>query len=416
MTLDVSQIKMEQILCDSISVLRTYMNQVIRNNKGNFLRIDGDVKLELEYDAKFGRYPVAARNITAGEVLFCETPLVCAPQGGGDPTCLKCLRGLGQSVSDSCPECGGPICPSCESSDIECLRNFHTSHECETLKKLNSKSWDLKLIRLVNAILTPLRTWLAIKEEPKLLPIVIAMQSNAKARKESAIGGFIDAVILPLLNDRLELDIPEEFVHHVCGIFDTNAYKIVSMDCMEGRALLPLTGVMAHDCCPNTDHWFSDDNNCVVRATRDIQQGEKVTSSYVSSFLPTPIRKKHLLLTKLFACRCDRCADSTEFDTFLSFIKCRACKSGLVAPPTTSGGEWRCVNCEGSLSAEMAMTLNKAVMGMVGNNGRGLENLPQLVHLVGLQHHSVLNLLISEVRGKSTTDLGSKLQFLYSFI
>jgi hypothetical protein len=54
------------------------------------------------------------------------------------------------------------------------------------------------------------------------------------------------------------------------------------------------------------------------RTIADIAPGESIVLSYAESILPRFERKVFLLQTKLFMCRCERCADATEGNTFLA--------------------------------------------------------------------------------------------------
>lgn len=345
----------------------------------------------------FGRAVTAARDISAGEVIFCETPLVLAPQAGAGPTCLRCLKNLTKSPRRACEKCGAPLCPESTS----CPNRYHSDQECSILQSLGESKWSAKTIPIVNAALTPLRTWINMKEKKSIIPIVMTLQSNAKIRQKLSIGKFIESILVPLLQTRLKLPIPREFVHHVSGIFDTNAFRVNTAGGEDCRALVPLAGMMMHDCTPNTDHWFVA-GRCLVRASCFIPKGADVTNNYTNCTLGTQFRLQHLSLTKHFRCSCKRCRDPTELETHVSSIKCRACKVGLAVPPSpvSESQDWQCNQCQANIPPEMATTITRACsfLAELKDPEDTLSRLEDLNQLGGLQHYGSLQLLTSLAR------------------
>ena len=229
----------------------------------------------------------------------------------------------------------------------------------------------------------------------------MTLQSNSEQRQKQAIGKFIDAAIVPLLKNRLKFPASRDFIHHACGIFDTNAFKIVNGADENGRALLPLAGMMVHNCTPNTDHWFVD-GKCIVRASVDIRAGSPVTNSYTSCLLGTMSRQKHLVLTKLFTCTCTRCQDPTELGSNISSIRCRSCQPGLMIPQNNSSESegWKCNHCDASLPQRLVETMLRAASSTLE-----LEDYENIVHrleivqkLVGLQHYAAIQYMTTLAR------------------
>ena len=255
---------------------------------------------------------------------------------------------------------------------------------------------------LLNAALTPLRTWLTIKNSEHLRPVVMTMQSDSEKRQMLPIGKFIDAAIVPMLQKRFKCSIDRDFIHHACGIFDTNAFKMTNTGRNDnGRALLPMMGMLMHDCTPNTDHWFTE-GKCVVRASSDIPPGARVTNNYTSCLVGTQSRLKHLSFTKLFTCKCARCLDPTEHGTHISSIRCRSCEEGLLVPPSddTKDTAWCCNTCDASLPAEMAATMARAASctTLLGDVDEITARLVNVQKMVGKQHHGTRQLLTALLR------------------
>jgi len=69
----------------------------------------------LERNAELGRYLVATRPISSGELILKEKPIVSGPNGknGQHPLCLTCYRVV--KTDYVCSRCRWPMCqPKCE--------------------------------------------------------------------------------------------------------------------------------------------------------------------------------------------------------------------------------------------------------------------------------------------------------------
>lgn len=81
---------------------------------------------------------------------------------------------------------------------------------------------------------------------------------------------------------------------------------------------------LEHNCRPNCSKSFSDSGEVIVRASVVIKKGEHISISYTDPLWGTPSRLHHLLTTKYFTCRCQRCLDPTEFGTYFSAVVCNS--------------------------------------------------------------------------------------------
>ena len=81
-----------------------------------------------------------------------------------------------------------------------------------------------------------------------------------------------------------------------------------------------------------------DDGTLVFTSARAIQAGEACTIAYTATEEPTYIRRQLLNRTKHFICRCVKCGDPLECDTYSSCLRCTNCVSGwqlpVLSPPT----------------------------------------------------------------------------------
>ena len=81
----------------------------------------------------------------------------------------------------------------------------------------------------------------------------------------------------------------------------------------------------------------------MVRARRDIRRGEEITVQYLVSILGTHKRRKRLKSEYYFDCKCQRCLDPTEGQTFVSALCCEVCDRGFLLPrdPLDDYSQWR---------------------------------------------------------------------------
>ncbi|XP_042858041.1 SET domain-containing protein SmydA-8-like [Penaeus japonicus] len=310
--------------------------------------------VEIHSSPGFGRYLVASRNITAGEVVFREVPLVVSPKAGSGASCLSCLRPLQDCKWIGCEQCGAPLCKH------DCEGGGHTQEECRLVAPLGLKGQpqNTALIKHLNVLLTPIRTILLMKKAPAAKEVIAALQSHAEERRKLPIGRFVDEHVAKVLRTRLGLPVDRDIVQHLCGIFDTNAFEFSDGD-TRGRALLPAGALMNHSCTPNTQHWYRN-GVMTVRAVVDIPEGAPVTNAYTNTLWGTRARAAHLNTSKLFTCTCERCLDPTELGSHISSVLCRSCNHGRMLPPSDCHADWECQACGTSVSASAIETLLRA--------------------------------------------------------
>lgn len=85
-------------------------------------------------------------------------------------------------------------------------------------------------------------------------------------------------------------------------------------------------------------------------------RGDHLSTTYTHVLWSTRVRREHLLATKYFLCKCERCADPTELGSHLGTLKC-PCEKGVVTAddPLNPETDWSCNFCPGVLSsAEVA--------------------------------------------------------------
>lgn len=124
--------------------------------------------------------------------------------------------------------------------------------------------------------------------------------------------------------------------------------------CRYASLLFYHASLLSHDCFPNTRYTIHSSSGrgytIAVIATRNIAEGEPVTTSYVDPTLGSLERREILRERYYVSCSCRRCNDPSEFNTNFSAIKCKNldCQNGYLLPlfPLDPNSDWRCnKNC-----------------------------------------------------------------------
>nr|XP_053657107.1 SET domain-containing protein SmydA-8-like [Cherax quadricarinatus] len=320
--------------------------------------------VEIKWTPKEGRFLVASRDISAGEVVFTEAPLVVAPKPEAGSTCLACLAVL-QEAWEVCGGCGAPLClPRCDAK-------HHTDKECNILACFGLKQdpTNRVLMKQLNVLLAPLRTLLLVQESQGAGAIVAALQSNTTKRRKLPIGRLVEEQVTLPLQRELGLQVESELVQHVCGVLDTNTFIIRLSKDRYARALFSLGSLMNHSCVPNTQHWCQD-GMLTVRAARDIREGTPITITYAPTLWGTYARAAYLASSKLFTCTCERCLDPVELGSHISSVWCRECHGGLLVPASDPQAPWVCQTCGSKVCAA-------AVEALVRAAGVAVSRVPQ---------------------------------------
>lgn len=335
---------------------------------------------------KLGRYMIAARNISAGEVILKEAPIVYGPKLACYPLCLGCHRQLkGTSPDDDtpksfyyCKKCNWPMCaPRCENSPVHLK-------ECELMAKQKHKSSiiykDEPQKEAAYCAILPLRCLLL---EPSKLNELLSLSSNLEHRINTPLYNVFKINIVGFFLKALELKhFDEETILKIAAILDTNTFEIRrKMGNIKMRGLYCKAAMMSHDCRPNTKHVFVDDSfRIVIIATTDIKKGDIISATYTQSLWNTQERRQHLKTSKCFDCECARCADPTEFNTYISCILCSKCKGFMLSQnPLDSTSDWKCQKCSHVIKSRQMTFGNDAIKREIENTDKTIPGLESLL-------------------------------------
>ncbi|XP_014206903.1 protein msta-like [Copidosoma floridanum] len=286
-----------------------------------------------------GRGVMASSRIERGELVYRDSALVLGPRCYSKylPICASChSRGCALFPCDR--GCGLPICSN------DCQDGVDHRGECAYLCSLEPdcgpQGWSLDVLRAlvpVRALLLPAR----------LRELCYSLQCNRSAHEAREVDMLKKTVKGTLSRD------DETFMRRVCNVMDTNAFESAALhrdsdSTTSLRALFPLGALTNHQCAPNTRHLVDEAGRLIVYATEDIAEGEEITMAYTEMLWDTTMRRQFLRATKMFSCRCPRCADATEFDSFLGALRCadKDC-SGRLLPvaPLAFSSNWTCSKC-----------------------------------------------------------------------
>nr|CAD7264050.1 unnamed protein product [Timema shepardi] len=358
---------------------------------------------------EMGRHLLASRDLTPGDVILSELPLVVGPKHHSQDEavlCLLCHRPASLDTDYRCPRCLWPVCgPDCPGD-----AKTH-AHECVVLRvdpQQSRRNVTSQRGYHYEAI-TPLRCLLQQRRSPRKWRQILEMEAHEGDRgpgtdaysrevRERVVGylktNFLDKLPESGAEPLLE-DTSEKTLLRLCGVLDVNALELSLPFGTEVVALYPSAYLLEHSCVPNTRHSFETapgtrQYRVTVTAARGIRRGEHITTMYTHALWGTQARREHLKATKYFSCRCQRCADPTELGTFVSAMKCLGANSegtpcgGIQLPlsPLEEDSDWKCDRCPITLSSSQVNDLVTRIGDEVENILRGGPTVKQLEELL----------------------------------
>lgn len=354
---------------------------------------------EVRSSPELGKYLIASRDLSPGDVIISEHPLIVGPKLHSEqPICVGCHVPTRFDSEYRCPKCLWPFCgPSCPGDP-----RVH-GPECVILRLQAKKNLEAAAGRDVSIYhydaITPLRILALQRRNPRKWEQIMEMEAHLKHRGPGTdtyrevrdrVVSFLQENFLKKLSktenegEALLADISENTLHKICGVLDVNALEIRLPLGSEVVALYPTVYLMEHNCIPNTRHSFvtcpgEKQYRVTVTATRHISKGEHITTMYTHALWGTQARQEHLCATKYFRCKCKRCSDPTELGTYLSALRCLGVQvqsdgnleangavcGGIQLPidPLDEKADWRCNRCPATLtSAEVS-----DIVGRIGD-------------------------------------------------
>ncbi|XP_023172922.2 SET domain-containing protein SmydA-8 isoform X1 [Drosophila hydei] len=324
----------------------------------------------VEWSSIYGRYLTASEPVQRGELLVEEQPFALGPKCNGYVLCLNCYR---PEVQERCVLCGWPLCSPCGEAEEE---NQHLQLECSVLCSAKARFYELpagsRYWPQLDCIM-PLRVLLAKEAQPERWQNEVApMEHHELERRENADVWHADRVnIAQYLRGPCKLAdrFSEELIMQVVGVLEVNAFEARTSQGYPLRCLFPYTGILAHNCVPNTARSIhpSEGFKIRLRAMVALEEGQQLQHSYTYTLDGTAQRQAHLREGKYFVCSCERCLDASELQTHFSSLKCGQCTDGWLLPkqPTVVDSSWNCRACDHSTSSEEVRQIVAALQAEV---------------------------------------------------
>ena len=200
--------------------------------------------------------------------------------------------------------------------------------------------------------LLTIRAALLSRDDPSTWSALRCLEHHNEDRTEVCHAMLTTAAsrLSKALHTGASLPMPAEHVAQLIGALLTNAFgtrpsgqeRTKRLDIRAYAFAVSLSAsLFNHSCVPNARTSFRisvDDGTLVFTSARAIQAGEACTIAYTATEEPTYIRRQLLNRTKHFICRCVKCRDPLECDTYSSCLRCTNCVSGwqlpVLSPPT----------------------------------------------------------------------------------
>ncbi|XP_037033385.1 SET domain-containing protein SmydA-8-like [Bradysia coprophila] len=333
---------------------------------------------EIATNNQIGRHCIAARDIKQNEIILREQPLVLGPKLASPAICLGCNQNLELKRNATnfykCSKCKWPLCgQSCEKSKLhtaECSRLQTTSFKCP----IDYVAADRNKKESAYCTIVPLRCLLLKKENPSGFKALMNLEDHLDERMKTPVYNVLRANLVPFIRNVLGLtEFDEKTIMKTAAIFDTNSFEIRPFKQQSKiRAVYPQSSMFSHDCVPNTRHVFTENNEILMIATVDIPKGSVINVTYTQALKNTMDRREHLQQAKCFDCRCMRCSDPTELQTYFGAVNCSQCKIGKVTSTDTLdvSSVWRCDHCGHEISAKQIKCGNAALQNEIAKLSR----------------------------------------------
>ncbi|KAJ8680670.1 hypothetical protein QAD02_016457 [Eretmocerus hayati] len=380
-------------------------------------------KYDVAHSDKLGRYMVAGKKLSAGELIVREDALAVGPASFvTDLMCFACMRPLPAYRKQSeksqivCSKCGvAPLCSrSCEESSA--TPQLHTSWECSAFRERRQSCSEH--LNELSHVLLHLRLWLLQNAKPDAWEVISSMEAHLERRRKAPVWLDREANVVNAFA-RLGFEADSESLQRLCGIVDVNAFELRAPCASSGaksvgppilRGLFPGAALMSHSCRPTGHVAVDGEFRITIHAATPINVSEPVTFNYTSSLLGTVERQEHLQEGKYFRCECNTCKDPFEDGSYLSCIVCPRCRKDFVGlqnvrtkDPYNAKTKWQCRKCKRIFRGcliRSTLEISKNMISCVDDDDvKALENLLEKLARTFHKNHFVMLSLKQQILG-----------------
>ena len=296
-----------------------------------------------------GRHAVAARDISAGEIILVEEPFSYVPVVEGYETnCFNCLDHL--RLAYPCRQCS-TVFYCCEQCEETCWTSYH-QYECKHLNILSAGDIGLAFLAFRMIVKEGTERLQGFKERLSHLDDVsVSMGVNEEGKydsqdylccyqlmghsdnrvlsdlfRRSLIAVYLAKIYLQIV-EQLHGSFPKELIITIGGhllkqiqMLPCNAHEIseLEVDGQEvsnsltkeiGSAIYATLSLLNHSCDPSVvRHAYG--STCALRSIKHIKEGEAIIDNYgfLYAVEEKSARVKHLQEQYFFTCQCVACA------------------------------------------------------------------------------------------------------------
>lgn len=274
-------------------------------------------RIAIKSSSQSGRYTVAKRDYTKGQVIFSNYPsnyLLSSEYWG--QKCLRCFSNGDSEQLLRCAKCkqASYCCKPCQVADWA----FHKA-ECAHVNGIFEQNLPASA---ANEVLLLLRS---INISSKVSEKCQQRDSDGVLCGKEHMGNVFYNPMAPVdTADLLLASVtgrfckePNAFLLRRLQQFHCNNFGITDelMNCL-GSAEYPATALLNHSCAPNVvlRYMFTRSDGPIVEvvALRSIKSGDELCHSYTDCSSPTNLRRERLRTVSNFTCRCVLCVASTD--------------------------------------------------------------------------------------------------------
>ncbi|XP_043202475.1 SET domain-containing protein SmydA-8-like [Amphibalanus amphitrite] len=354
----------------------------------NYESGEGESAYEVRKNDLFGRYVVATRDLSPGDLVLREPAYVFGPKQNSLPCCLGCTLPLEDEEDvHRCSKCQYPLCSS------ECEQRPEHQVECPVLAAGGAKARPVvedftKPAAYLEAV-TVVRLLKLRDTDPARFERVMEMDSSPEHWPKSELSGVFQHNVVNFLRTVCKVNADEQLLQRLGGILMTNAFEARGRRLgSHVRCLFPEAGLLAHSCLPNVHHTIDHNFTIFLRAAEPVKKGAILFTSYTHCLSGTLSRRLHLKHSKFFDCGCTRCADPTELGTNFSALRCCRCTKGCILPRDSldAQSEWTCVECGYEVHPDNVRKLNTMLLHELDS----LDNSDFIEHEMFIRKYSSL--------------------------
>ncbi|KAJ2540184.1 hypothetical protein EV175_006262, partial [Coemansia sp. RSA 1933] len=338
-----------------------------------YLGVEKVMPISIKSSHAKGRHAIAAKDLPAGTLVTVERASAIIVRNQSFVNLCHCCLGPIQLKAQTRPkvdEQGKQIEGQVErinvppSSCTQCKMAAYCSESCKNLHapehavQCSALAESNRVATQYNVPLEQLREVLALigrrsvegspvaedsnKDEPMAFATkdikptgfrhVSDLNANRHSIERSDIKNLHDALkeILPLVPDAARIPLSEA-VELAC-IFHTNNHQLV-VNSHPTLGVFPFSSLyFQHNCNPNCVCIGASNGTMSIRTLTDVPANADLTISYTDLYQPREQRRRELLLSRHFWCKCRRCSTllSQSVDRFMDGILCGTCKRGVM--------------------------------------------------------------------------------------